>query len=64
MNANAKFGIDTGTSGTKIFVQLNQPGEVSIENVILQSSAIRKVTASYYESLNLENNRQGSHLSF
>lgn len=64
MNTITKFGIDTGTSGTKVFVQSNQPGKVSIEDVILQSSAIRKVTASYYESLNLVNNRQGSHLAF
>lgn len=64
MNTIAKIGIDTGTSGTKAAAQITQPGKVGIEDVTLQSSAIRKVTASYYESVNLENNRQGSHLSF
>ena len=64
MNANAKFGIDTGTSGTKVLAQITYPGKVGTEDLILQSSAIRKVTASYYESLNLVNNRQGSHLAF
>ncbi|WP_010480659.1 ParM/StbA family protein [Acaryochloris sp. CCMEE 5410] len=64
MNAIAKFGIDTGASGNKVLVQTTHPGKVGVEDLILQSSAIRKVTASYYESLNLVNNRQGSHLSF
>lgn len=64
MNAEAKFGIDIGASGNKILSQVTHPGKVGIEDVVLQSSAIRKVTASYYESLNLVNNRQGSHLAF
>ena len=64
MNAIAKFGIDTGASGNKVLTQITRPGKVGIEDLILQSSAIRKVTASYYESLNLVNNRQGAHLSF
>ena len=64
MNAQLKIGIDMGASGNKILSQLTHPGKVGIEEVILQSSAIRKVTDSYYESLNLVNNRQGAHLAF
>lgn len=60
----AKFCFDLGASGTKGWVQRLEPGKAGIEEFIFQVPRARKVTDAYYESLHLENNKQGSYLSF
>lgn len=60
----AKFCFDLGASGTKGWVQVIGPGKAGIEETIFQVSRARRVTDAYYENLHLENNKQGSHLSF
>lgn len=64
MKNRAKFCFDLGASGTKGWVQLTEPGRAGIEETIFQVSRARKVTEAYYETLDLENTRQGSYLSF